>query len=330
LFVDFAAEPLYNILSGRVQRCILAFYLLKKGNETLLFIQKELGDEMKKNRRIKKSVTLLISILISISIVSTAYAAWAPLTGDMIPISSIPTGGLVVGNVLFTGFEVTGIAFGGPPTPSSTTILIQGGQNEATGDYGIRLRLAWNAGSDQFINTGINFKVSILPGYDRFFIEDAVLWLATASAAGTGLVQATENIYDADFMGNSLTVLSTYTQADDYGAYLMDSSYLMLHGNLTQAKEIWVRTGVTVQGGSNASVGLYEIFVLYGQVPKPPTILDGPCELDFRDFAVLASQWQQAPGTPSADIAPPHNGDGIVDIKDLAALAYFWLDKNCN
>jgi hypothetical protein len=309
--------------------CILAFYLLKKDNKTFFFIQRELGDEMKENWRRKKSVTLLIAILISISIVSTAHAAWSPLTGDMIPISSIPTGGLVVGDILFTGFEVTGIAYGGPSTPSSSTILIQGGQNEATGDYGIRLRLAWNAGSDQLINTDINFKVSILPGYDRFFIAEAVFWLATAGAAGTGLVQANENIYDADFMGNSLTVLSTSAQTDYYGAFLMDSSYLMLHGNLTQAKELWVRTGITVQGGTNGSAGLHEVFVLYSQLPKPATILDGSCELDFRDFAVLASQWQQAPGIPSADIAPTPNGNGIVDIKDLAALAYFWLDKYC-
>lgn len=285
---------------------------------------------MKHKRRMKKSLTLLIAIPISISIFSTAYAAWAPLTGDLIPISSIPGGGLVVGNKLFTDFAVSGFAYGGPLTPSSSTILIQGGQNEATGDYGIRLRLVYNAGSYQFINTSINFKVSIPAGYERFFIEDATLWLATASAAGTGLVQATENMYDADFMGNSLTVLSTSVQEDDYGAFLMDSSNFMLHGNLIQKKELWVRTGITIQGGTNGSAGLHEVFLLYSQVPKPTTILDGSCELDFLDFAVLASQWQQPPGIPSADVAPWPNGNGIVDIEDLAAVANFWLNNNCN
>ncbi|MHC4086045.1 MAG: hypothetical protein ACYSWZ_07385 [Planctomycetota bacterium] len=278
----------------------------------------------------KKSLTLLIAIPISVSIFSTAYAAWSPLTGDPVPISSIPPGGLVVGNKLFTDFAVSGFAYGGPLTPSSSTILIQGGQNEATGDYGIRLRLVYNAGSGQFINASINFKVSILVGYDRFFIEGSALWLATASAAGTGLVQATENIYDADFMGNSLTVLSTSVQEDDYGVFLKDSSNLMLHGNIIEMKELWVRTGITIQGGINGSAGLHEVFLLYSQVPKQTTILDGSCELDFLDFAVLASQWQQPPGTPSADIAPWPDGNGIVDIEDLAAVANFWLNQNCN
>jgi len=308
----------------------LPFLLSKKGNESLFFIHKGLGDEMKHKRRTKKSLTLLIAIPISILIISTACAGWAPLTGDLIPISSVPGGGLVVGNKLFTDFAVTGFSYGGPLTPSSSTILIQGGQDEATGDYGIRLRLVCNAGSGQFINTGINFKVSILGGYDRFFIKEAELWLATASAAGTGLVQATENIYDADFMGNSLTVLSTSVQEDDYGVFLMDSSNFMLQGNSIQMKELWVRTGITIQGGTNGSSGLHEVFLLYSQVPKATTILDGSCELDFLDFAVLASQWQQPPGIPSADIAPGPNGNGIVDIEDLAAVANYWLDKNCN
>ncbi len=285
---------------------------------------------MEDTRRMEKSVPLLIAFLISTTIFSTSYSAWSPLTGDLIPISSIPGGGLVVGNKLFTDFKVTGFAYGGPLTPSSSTILIQGGQDEATGDYGIRLRLVCNSGSGQFINTGINFKVSILAGYHRFFIDEASLWLSTASAAGTGLVQATENMYDADFMGNSLTALSTSVQEDDYGAFLMDSSKFMLHGKLIEKKELWVRTGITIQGGTHGSAGLHEVFLLYSHVSKPITILERSCELDLLEFAVLASQWQQAPGIPSADIAPWPDGNGIVDIEDLAVVANFWLNNNCH
>jgi hypothetical protein len=58
--------------------------------------------------------------------------------------------------------------------------------------------------------------------------------------------------------------------------------------------------------------------------------INGSGEIDFSDFAALASQWQQTPGTPSADIVPLPNGNGIVDIRDLAALVYHWLDTNCN
>jgi hypothetical protein len=57
--------------------------------------------------------------------------------------------------------------------------------------------------------------------------------------------------------------------------------------------------------------------------------LDGVDGINFDDFAILASQWLQAPGSPSADIAPEGSIDGIVDLQDLAVLAYYWLDSGC-
>jgi lysophospholipase L1-like esterase len=42
------------------------------------------------------------------------------------------------------------------------------------------------------------------------------------------------------------------------------------------------------------------------------------------DFAILAGQWLQAPGEPSADIAPPE-GDGVVDFEDLYLMTQEWL-----
>lgn len=58
--------------------------------------------------------------------------------------------------------------------------------------------------------------------------------------------------------------------------------------------------------------------------PKNPDLYHD-YHVDLFDFAVLASQWVQAPGVPSADIAPD-SGDGVVDINDLAVLAAHWLD----
>jgi lysophospholipase L1-like esterase len=46
--------------------------------------------------------------------------------------------------------------------------------------------------------------------------------------------------------------------------------------------------------------------------------------VDFVDLAILAGQWRQIPGLPSADIAPPW-GDGAVDFKDLYLMAQEWL-----
>jgi hypothetical protein len=56
----------------------------------------------------------------------------------------------------------------------------------------------------------------------------------------------------------------------------------------------------------------------------PTADLNDDCCVDFVDFAVMSDQWQQAPGEPSADIAP-EGGDGVVDMKDLEVLAGEWL-----
>ena len=44
----------------------------------------------------------------------------------------------------------------------------------------------------------------------------------------------------------------------------------------------------------------------------------------FEDFAILGGQWRQAPGSPSADIAPV-GGDNTVNELDLAIIVEQWL-----
>jgi len=56
----------------------------------------------------------------------------------------------------------------------------------------------------------------------------------------------------------------------------------------------------------------------------PTADLSGDCCVNFADFAVIGSQWLQAPGVPSADIAP-EGGDGVVNFLDLDILVNEWL-----
>jgi hypothetical protein len=58
--------------------------------------------------------------------------------------------------------------------------------------------------------------------------------------------------------------------------------------------------------------------------------LDGTGDVNFGDYSILTSQWLQAPGTPSADIAPEAAVDGVVDFRDLALFAENWLEAGCN
>ena len=46
---------------------------------------------------------------------------------------------------------------------------------------------------------------------------------------------------------------------------------------------------------------------------------------NLNDFAIMAEQWQQLPGEPSADIGPLPWGDNTVNMWDMKVLAEQWL-----
>jgi hypothetical protein len=52
--------------------------------------------------------------------------------------------------------------------------------------------------------------------------------------------------------------------------------------------------------------------------------LNGDGKVDLDDLAILANQWLKPPGTPSADIAPIPTDD-IVNFLDFTAMAENWL-----
>ncbi|MHC4739852.1 MAG: LamG-like jellyroll fold domain-containing protein [Planctomycetota bacterium] len=58
--------------------------------------------------------------------------------------------------------------------------------------------------------------------------------------------------------------------------------------------------------------------------PAYPDINDDN-KINLVDFVILASQWLETPGMPSADISPYCSGDGIVDLNDLGMLTEDWL-----
>ena len=237
------------------------------------FYKKELGDIMKRNRRsTKKSSLVLLSLSISILLACSAQANWIPI-GDMVSVSSLPSEGLRVGDKLFSDFDVTGMADGGAHIPTPDSILVQGGQETITGDYGLQFRLAWTVGTEQIINANIDFKVSILPEYDPWLMEDAVLFLMTAGATGTGVVSVSELIYDAPFLGNCITALDTSREENDNGKDLIDRSEFCLDLQPVLTKEIWVETGIIISGGDAGTAQLTEVFMLYSQIPEPATVL---------------------------------------------------------
>jgi hypothetical protein len=63
----------------------------------------------------------------------------------------------------------------------------------------------------------------------------------------------------------------------------------------------------------------------WGSIPPPTGDFNKTCTVNFPDLAILASQWRQPPGIPSADIAP-ELPDGFVDMLDLAVFVENWLE----
>jgi hypothetical protein len=218
-----------------------------------------------------KSSRVLLSCLLSIVFASAASAAWIPLTGAPVSVSSLEGGSLIFGDKELSEIELFGFATGGAIEPDADSVFVQGGQNSVTGDYGLRFNFSWSAISNQIVNTTLSFKVSILPGFDDYFIKDVWLNITGASANGTGGVHVGETVWDTPFFdpeGNIIASLSCSKQEDDGGAYLAD------YAEFAPLKEIWIHSkDISVTGGTDGTAHLSEFFQFYSQIPEPATLV---------------------------------------------------------
>ena len=176
------------------------------------------------------------------------------------------------------------------------------------------------------------------------------------SGSGGGLYVSSSNVNvnDSIIWGNNSTELSgaaTITFSDVNGGWTgtgninADPCFVAGSGGsyyLSQIAAGQTTNSPCVDAGSNyaARIGFWDSSTRTDLVPdsdivdmgyhsgryngSSPGNINNDCVVDMVDFAILASQWQQAPGTPSADIAPL-GGDGIVDLDDLVLLAQSWL-----
>ncbi len=213
-----------------------------------------------------KNTKIILSCLISTLLVATASAAWVPLTGNPVSINSLPGGSLIFGDKMLSEITVFGIATGGAIAPDACSVFVQGGQDDVTGDYGLKFNLVWTVGPDQIINATLDFKVSILPGYDDYFIKDVWLDITGASANGTGVVNVGEDVRDE--FNNPIVLLSCSAWQDSPAAYLKD------YAEFTPVKAIWIHSkDVSISGGDSGSAHLSEFYQYYSQIPEPATLV---------------------------------------------------------
>jgi len=83
------------------------------------------------------------------------------------------------------------------------------------------------------------------------------------------------------------------------------------------------RIGRTIHIDGRYATYYYEV-KRFSQADCDAANLDGQGIVNSLDYGILAQQWLDGPGAPSADIAP-NGGDGIVDIWDLNVFVNCWL-----
>lgn len=216
-----------------------------------------------------KNPKIILSGLISIMLVTAASAAWVPVTGEPVSISSLQDGSLIFGDKMLSEIYLFGTSTGGAIKPDTDSLYVQGGYDDVTGNYGLWFLLSWNAFSGQTINATLNFNISVLPRprMEDCFIKDVEMYITGASATGSGGVNIGEAVWDAPFPeGENIALLSCSVQ--ESGAKLYD------HKEFDPVKEIWIFSkDISVTGGYNGSGHLSGLFQFYSQVPEPATLM---------------------------------------------------------
>lgn len=162
--------------------------------------------------------------------------------------------------------------------------------------------------------------------------------LASFSNYGTGLAFSAPglDIYTTDRTGSDGWSSGDYTWAwgtsfaSPYAAGIA-ALILSVDPSLTAAEVEQIMQQTCIDRGSAGYdttygwgfVNAYNA-VLEAAAGIPLADLDGDGAVDFKDFAILASQWLQTSTGLSADIAPV-DGDNIVNYLDLFLLADQWL-----
>ncbi|MBN1391877.1 MAG: hypothetical protein JW947_03630 [Sedimentisphaerales bacterium] len=216
-----------------------------------------------------KSSKIILSGLISIMFVTAASAAWVPVTNQVL-LTSLPGGALVVGDKEFSNFDLNVFMIDGGAFMTDPNLMkVQGVMDVDTGDYGLRFNgFTWFAGPNQVISVNLGFKVSIIDGYDDYFIKDIWMYLTGAGATGTGSVNAGETAWDDFPGGNVVASLSCSKYAGDGGVNLSD------YAEFDPLKEIYIQTKyITLIGGTNGTASFTEFFQFYSQIPEPATIV---------------------------------------------------------
>jgi hypothetical protein len=222
-----------------------------------------------------RKALLSLTILVALS-PAIASANWSSLTGEPQSLSSLLGQSLVVGDKVFSDFDMFGMPpQGGAIGADPDFVFVQGGQDDITGDYGLRLLMNWNAASGQTVNATLSFTVAILddPEWANQYLKDVTMMLPGASATGEGVVNASETVWDGPISPTSGLLAALYCSAEegDEGAHLV-AAYDWTEHDMDLVRQIWVRKDLSITGGAEGTAHLSEVFQFFSQVPEPATM----------------------------------------------------------
>ncbi len=186
---------------------------------------------------------------------------------------------LVVGDKIFSGFELEALGKGGALTLDKNDILVEG---FIIDDLNLSLQFILNgfsAAAGQSADLFLTFMVEVSPEFPDLFIKDVGMRLNGASATGTGLVIANEFVTDGpavDLNSNILANLDTsrqdnlaLNQLEDYTDWTVDNQVDPVY---PPVKKIWITKDIQVNGGTAGGASLSGLVQSFSQVPEPTTI----------------------------------------------------------
>jgi hypothetical protein len=127
---------------------------------------------------------------------------------------------------------------------------------------------------------------------------------------------AVQSVSDDSITIDTIPAGATVTSTDTF-KIVVDRSTL-----INSSRLVWELTYYTAASGDQVQQAMMSMLLSEIDAGVSGDI-SGDGKVNFDDFAILAQQWDAAPGSPSADIDPSQ--DGHVWIEDLMYLAENWM-----
>ncbi len=196
-------------------------------------------------------------------------------------------GGILIGDKLFDSFSVTSSSSPNASAPTAAGIEITG--VDVNGDYGFKVNSLWMASGGQWVDSTMQYHVSVSPEAvaQGFTIDGNSLYTTAVGSANTtgGIASIAENLY-AQYPGPGVSSLADETN------YYISSTNKQTSDSATFAPltSLWVVKDIGVSGGSGPGVThLSEFYQTFHEVPEPSTLMLSAVGI----FGLAAFTWRK-------------------------------------